>query len=412
MNIKIKSAGVTCLIGDDYDRVYTALKNKLGGDDEQLFTERIPGHEYLQWELPGEGWTPLSEGDPLMVQEVRQELLKRKQVISQRFGANQEMAQRILSVPDDSYVYYKANAEGRLLIRLTAWGYRYPERIGGGGAEGERKPKGNTQFVCIHILYDNKPLPNKEFFVNGFKRVTDGTGVYNVGDLPIGYKFELKVGDKQQIVEVQPGQSDIQVDTTLFASVEIRAMLDGNPYSEVTATLSYWGHELKLTTDTNGKAFAKVPQDPDNGMCTISIGNDYQQLPLVQPLTVFSFNVVSPPKEEEHPEDDTPGDTTGDVGKEEQNPGDPEIKEDKGDGGNQDTSQTNDDNHEVEAVDDKRDEEEKKSSGQDETPADGTTQPQEEEQHSTPVILEVLAALSLLGLVGFTYLYCCGLLFG
>jgi|GEM_PF-6004662 hypothetical protein len=412
MNIKIKSAGVTCLIGDDYDRVYTALKNKLGSDDEQLFTERIPGHEYLQWELPGEGWTPLSEGDPLMVQEVRQELLKRKQVISQRFGANQEMAQRILSVPDDSYVYYKANVEGRLLIRLTAWGYRYPERIGGGGAEGERKPKGNTQFVCIHILYDNKPLPNKEFFVNGFKRVTDGTGVYNVGDLPIGYKFELRVGDKQQIVEVQPGQGDIQVDTTLFASVEIRAMLDGNPYSEVIATLSYWGHELKLTTDTNGKAFAKVPQDPDNGMCTISIGNDYQQLPLVQPLTVFSFNVVSPPKEEKHPGDDTPGDTTGDVDKEELNPGDSEIKEDKEDGGNQDTSQTNDDNHEVEVVDDKKGEEEKKPSGQDETPADGTTQPPEEEQHSTPVILEVLAALSLLGLVGFTYLYCCGLLFG
>lgn len=29
MNVKIKSSGVSCLIGDDYDRVYTALKNSL-----------------------------------------------------------------------------------------------------------------------------------------------------------------------------------------------------------------------------------------------------------------------------------------------------------------------------------------------------------------------------------------------
>ena len=60
MNIKIKASGVSCLIGDDYDRVYATLKKQLGEGDEQLFTERIPGHEYLQWELPGEGWNSLS----------------------------------------------------------------------------------------------------------------------------------------------------------------------------------------------------------------------------------------------------------------------------------------------------------------------------------------------------------------
>ncbi len=410
MNIKIKSAGVACLVGDDYDRVYTALKKQFGEGDGQLFTERIPGHEYLQWELPGEGWTPLSEGDPLMVQEVRQELLKRKQVVSQRFGANQEMAQRILSVPDDSYVYYKANAEGRLLIKLTAWGYRYPERIGGGGAEGEHKPKGDTQFVCIHILYDNKPLPNKELFVNGFKRMTDGTGVYSVGELPIGYKFEVKVGDKQQIVDVQPGEGDIRIDITIFTSVEIRAMLDGNPYSGAAATLSYWGHELNLTTDTEGKALAKVPLDPDNGTCDISIDNNHQQQSLVQPLTVFSFNIVSQQKEEGDPGNGTTGDTAGDVGDGGQNPGGSGKKEDEGDDG----KQSGGDNHgeEVDGGGDNEDggddEDEGGASGQDEKSVDDPPQP----QHTTPVVLEVLAALALLGLVGFTYLYCYGLLFG
>jgi hypothetical protein len=110
MNIKIKSAGVFCLIGDDYDRVYATLKKQLGEGDEQLFTERTPGHEYLQWELPGDGWIALSAGDPLMEQEVRKELLRRQQAVSSRFGKNQDMAQRILSVPDDSYVFTRPTA--------------------------------------------------------------------------------------------------------------------------------------------------------------------------------------------------------------------------------------------------------------------------------------------------------------
>lgn len=414
MNIKIKSAGVTCLVGDDYDRVYTALKNKLSGDAEQLFTERIPGHEYLQWELPGEGWTSLSEGDPLMTQEVRQELLRRKKVISQRFGANQEMAQRILSVPDDSYVYYKANAEGRLLIRLTAWGYRYPERIGGGGAEGERKPKGDTQFVCIHVLYDNKPSPNKELFVNGFRRVTDGTGVYNVGDLPIGYKFELKVGDKQQIVEVQPGQGDIQVDTTLFASVEIRAMLDGNPYSEVTATLSYWGHELKLTTDTNGKAFAKVPQDPDNGMCTISIGNDYQQLPLVQPITVFTFS-INTTKEDEQIEENKLEDPIDNTNKEDEKTTESSEQKDENikDVNNQEQFPQISENQPVKEVpEEDKEKKEVETLAQDDTSDTKSDLPLDDKQRSSSLIFEILVALFIIALVVFTYLFCYGMLFG
>ncbi|MGN0282453.1 MAG: hypothetical protein ACI4B3_09160 [Prevotella sp.] len=390
MNIKIKSAGVTCLIGDDYDRVYTALKNQLNDEHEQLFTERIPGHEYLQWELPGDGWTPLSEGDPLMAQEVRQELLRRKQIISQRFGKNQEMAQRILSVPDESYVYYKANSAGNLLIKLTAWGYRYPERVGCGGITGTFKPKGDTQSVSIHIVYDNEPLPNKEFFINGFKRVTDNLGIYNVGELPIGYKFEIGVDGNQQIVDVTSGHDDIKIDLTLFASVEIRATLDGHPYEGVTASLSYWGHELKLSTDSNGKVFAKVPKDPNNGMCTVSIENDYQQLALVEPITVFTFNINTIKEDdqiEENKLENPIGNTDEEVGK------------------TIESSKQNDDNIKV-------DEEKEETLEQDEIPDTRPDLPVDGQQRSSSLTLEILVALSIVALVVFTYLFCYGMLFG
>ena len=410
MNVKIKANGVTCLVGEDYDRVYTALRSQLTDDDGQIFSERIPGHEYLQWELPGDGWVPLSKADPLMAQEVKQELQRRKQVISQKFGNNQEMAQKILSVPDDSYVYYKADANGRLLIRLTAWGYRYPERVGGGGSTGVYTPKGKTELVCIHVLYDNKPLPNKELFLNGFKRITDTNGIYSIGELPLGYKFEIKVDDKLQVVDVQVGQGNILIDATAFVSVEIRATLDGHPYEGATASLSYWGHELKLTADISGKAIAKVPKDPDNGMCTISIDNEHQQSALVQPLTVFTFNINSP-KEDEPIEEDKIEDSIDNSDRDTVELSDKTNQSDE-DKKEEDYQEPSPQIEENQPVKEENEEQQEELLVPDETPEEDSLQPLEEKQSSSPFILEILAALSILALVVFTYLFCYGMLFG
>lgn len=412
MNIKIKSAGVTCLVGDDYDRVYAALKKELHDEDEQLFSERIPGHEYLQWELPGEGWMPLSEGDPLMAQEVRQELLKRKQSISHRFGRNQEMAERILSVPDDSYVYYKADTDGHLLIRLTAWGYRYPERVGGGGTTGVHTPKKDTVPVSIHVLYDNKPLPNKDLLINGFKRTTDAYGVYQVGELPIGYKFEIKVDSKQRIVDVQPEQGNIHIDCTSFASVEVRATLDDQPYAGAVASLSYWGHELQLTIDTNGYASVKLPKDPENGKCTISIGNDYQQQTLVQPITIFTFKIKTP-KEKAQVEDskdlDKPFDNAEDDKVQlstEQEECKEEVKDNKLSRQEEVVKSQDEDIGEEKEIDLGK-ENEKQNEG-----SSSSQIVEDKKQRATSLIIEILATLFILLLVVITYLFCFGMLFG
>lgn len=410
MNIKIKSSGVSCLIGEDYDRVYTALKSQLVDEECLIFTERIPGHEYLQWDLPGEGWTALSEGDPLMARNVKQELDRRRQIICQRFGSNQNMAQRILTVPDDSYVYYKANDDGHLQIRLTAWGYRYPERIGGGGVTGFSNTKGDTQNVSICIFYDSNPLPNKTFFLNGYKRETDESGCYQVGDLPIGYKLNIKVDDKQQIFDIQPGQGEIVIDSTIFASVEISALLDGKPYNDANVSLSYWGHESQITTDSKGKAFFKLPKDPNNGLCTVSIGNECQQQTLVQPVTLFSFDIVTP-KEEEREEIDEqypPSDTDEDNNTVSTEPVQPSTEEDY-----PEESQTpiNDDQP-LELIEDSKNDNVEDVQQNEIEPLDTTSVPTGDNQRSSSIIGELLAALSLLALVYVTYWFCYGMLFG
>lgn len=401
MNVKIKSTGVARLIGDDYDRVYTALKTKLGDGDEQLFTERIPGHEYLQWELPGEGWVPLSEADPLMSQEVRQELIRRKQLFCQRFGQNQEMAQKILSVPDDSYVYYKADANGHLLIRLTAWGYRFPERIGGGGSSGIHIPVVDTEHVCIHIMYDNKPLANKQFFVNDLLRVTDSSGKYEIGDLPIDFKFTVRVDNHSQTVCVLRGQGDIEIDVTEYATVEVKATLDDQPYVGANILLSYMNHEQQLTTDATGMAVAKVPVDPENGMYTASIGDDHKQFALIPPVTVVTFVLNTPEEEEEGEDHDDSGQTT-------------DLTDDGENGGETDGHTDGLTDQEVvekdPPVDDSFVQEEKPEPPV--PPVPPVPQPDKEKRSISSIIWEIVAALSLLLIVFLTYLFCYGMLFG
>lgn len=407
MNIKIKSTGVSCLVGDDYDRVYAALKKELQNSENQIFTERIPGHEYLQWELPGEGWVSLAEGDPLMAQEVQQELLRRKQVILQRFGKNQAMAQKILSVPDDQYVYYKPAADGSLQIRLTAWGYRYPERVGGGGSTGLVDPQLNKESACIHILYDNKPLPNKEFYLNGFKRSTDDSGVYSIGNLPIGYKFTIQVDGQQQIVEIQQGQGNIRIDVTLYVTIEVKATLDGQPYAGAVASLAYWGHVQNLTLDTLGTASVKLPQDPNLGACTISLDGDSQEQVPVQPVTLFCFSLKSPPPVEPEPEmpEVKPEPEVPEVKKEPETPEvkkEPEILAEK----EEPEAPAVKEEPETPVVKEEPDPEpEQKEEVQ-------TDLPVEKKANSVPVIWEILLALLLLLLVGLTYFFCKGMLFG
>lgn len=294
MNIKIKSSGVYCLISEDYDRVYTALKNQFTEETTQLFSERVPGHEYLQWVLPGTGWVSLAEGDPLMAQEVKRELVERQKAVMARFGANQDMAQRVLSVPDDGYVYYKANEDGTMLIRLTAWGYRYPERILGTAATGTLPSKDSSEHMKVRLVYDGKDCPGKSFKLNGFMRVTDDLGVLDIGNLPVGYQFDVDVEDIHQHVTVTAGQNEIVIDLTRYAMIDAEVLLDGVPSAGKVVDVAYLDRKLQLTTDNTGHARVKLPVDPENGFCTVSTEGETQQQVLAGSVTSFRFSLVSP----------------------------------------------------------------------------------------------------------------------
>lgn len=296
MNVKIKSAGVACLIGDNYDRVYAALKKQLIERDEQLFTERTPGYEYLQWELPGEGWTALSESDPLVANVVRREWLRRHRMVCDRFGRNQDMAQRVLSVPDESYVFYKKEEDGYLSILLTAWGYRYPERVQGGGPiTGQTEPKEQKEHVVIQLLHDGNPVPGKILRLNGLSsEKTDSNGMFEVGDLTLDYEFDVEVDKVHHLVKVKPGQGRVELDITTFSTVTIVATLDERPYKGAVVSLAYGKRQMALTANEQGKVEVCLPLDLQNVLCTVELDGEIQQSPLTEKGETFTFRLKTP----------------------------------------------------------------------------------------------------------------------
>ena len=309
MNIKIESAGVLCLLDKNYDSIYKTLKDKYGDGPEQLFTERLPGHQYLQWQLPGGDWRSLAdEKDIIVKEEVKRKLAERQRMVKGQF-VNKELANKILTVPDDEYVFFRIDDKGSMHIRLTAWGYKYPAKINNSGLSGLRD-NSEKQMMTVTFSHDGKFLPEKTFKLNNMERKTDGTGRYTLGELPVGYQFDIAVDGKKEHVTVQKGADNINIDLTRYATIHIEATLDGTPYIGAEATVAY-NKSLRLTTDGNGKASARLPIDLTGAPCMVRMGKESQQRVLTEGddnLFAFAFESEKPqetvtPEEREKPEE-------------------------------------------------------------------------------------------------------------
>lgn len=199
MNIKIKASSLYSLIGNDYDRLWIALQTQFGNEEEQIFAERTPGSGYIQWELPEEGWQALSESDPLKAAMVRKLLEERKSAVAAILPS--AIAKKVLTVPDDGYIWFKESDSGIVLIRMTAWGYRYPEKIGGIGADGYVPSQEKMVEIAVKVTKGGQPYPDGTLLLNGMVRHCSADGMFVIGVLPIGFQFDLEVeGEKRHVV--------------------------------------------------------------------------------------------------------------------------------------------------------------------------------------------------------------------
>lgn len=301
MNIKINADTVTTLFppsgNQSYDELYKMLNANLAATDNP-FTKRIPGSGYLQWDLPGEGWKPLTEVDPLAESQVKTEKERLIDVVMTAFGPNRQLAQKVLTVPDDNYIYYRPNKNGGVEVKFTAWGYKYPIRINNPDIEVPIQPKEDMQEVVIKISYNGQGLPAYEFTVDSFKRVTGADGSLLLGVLPVGntYTIDTPDGHHAQIVIVK-NQRDYVIDVTVYVTVTISVSRDGAPAEGVVCRIAYWGYTTTLTTAPDGTATTTLPLDRNDGDCQVSVEDQSQQKQLLAGKpNLFAFSFTTPPQ--------------------------------------------------------------------------------------------------------------------
>ena len=299
MNVKIIADNVYALFPNSgslsYDQVYNVLGSQLTGADF-IFTKRTPGAGYLQWDLPGDGWMPLSKADPLVAAEVKTEKELRFRHVMSAFGTQQVLAQKVLTVPDDDFVFFRPTATGGVEVKITVWGYKYPVVVGGSGFTDKIDPKPSVQEVVVSFLCDGQRLPGYEFTVNGYLRKTDDDGMKVLGELPIGNEYEVQTATGHKVtITVTEGRREYPVDVTDYVTVTVCVSLDGQPYPGAACHISYWNHDTTLTTGYDGCATTTLPLA--NGHveeCTVVVDGERQQRILKVPSNLFQFDLKSP----------------------------------------------------------------------------------------------------------------------
>ena len=289
MNVKIKADGVFCPFEQIYEQCYTGLYQSMASTQEWIFTERKVGPGYLQWDLPGEDWTQLTTADPIMQLEIKSALHKRKLSIIQLGIVDESLINKILSTPDDSYVYFRKGASGAWDIKLTAWGYSYPVRVKPTSISGIIDPQITKQEITLRMVYDGKPVAGKKFHINGYERYTNDNGELFIEELPVDYGFDVQVDDIVRHVVIKPGETLEEFDLTKHTLIEVSATMNGVPYAGATANVSYNGKQLSLQLDANGRTCSSIVLSPENDICTICIDDASESKPLTVETNTFTF---------------------------------------------------------------------------------------------------------------------------
>ena len=259
MNIKLRVSEVIPVLDRRFaiDQVYKQI-GTFAKQSQLLFAEPQTGAGYLQWSLSGNDWTAFTKADDDTKSAVAQHYQQRRQ---QMFNALQgsPMRDAILTFPSEDFIYFRPSAGG-FDIAITGWGFKYPDRPGGGELDTWIK-RSTLQMVNIAFSWDEQPLPNIAFRLAGQPRTTATDGFFRFDrPIPVGtsYPLELSTGEKFTLT-VEQDRSDYIFDLTQYMQVEIDVAQDGMPAANKTCNVSFGTKNLSAETNEAGHASLRIP---------------------------------------------------------------------------------------------------------------------------------------------------------
>lgn len=190
---------------------------QLLGHLSSSFATNVVTHSGYGWEASDADWKPLtaaSSVEEAMARQALSDLSQRiREHVSATFSSSKSqyaaLVEKIISVPNDSYVFYRAN-NGRTEILLTGWGFRNylkPKVVSPAPAPSPEV------LVRIGFTKDGELQPNCPFAIirNTVNEVSTGSdGYFVLGKLRSGTSLRLvnRLNDEEFTLNVQDGKSD------------------------------------------------------------------------------------------------------------------------------------------------------------------------------------------------------------
>lgn len=289
------------------------LQTELGADLAVCFVAMQLGHHSYIWELPGDSWLKRSEA-PLHEVELVNTAYRNLQTAVRRKLTNERMANNLLSVPNDDFIYYQIEPSGNVRIMLTGWGFKNFQGAQGGPIKKEWSEPETKQVVRIALMIAGKPVPRREFYCqflhqkkpNLFVTFDDG---YYPFEQPLSVGAAIQITDKmtnQQFdLVVIEGQRDYEYDVTQCCTTTVTVLQDGLPKENEPVVIGYNGEERQLQTDALGCASISLPYIYNNDI-EVEIRNSKQQQTVELAGNCFDFAFVTPPEPFTPPESPVP----------------------------------------------------------------------------------------------------------
>lgn len=275
------------------------LRQKLGNNLCSYFARSSVGADSYVWSVDINGkWHPLTNAQPAEDTLIRKRWDEIKQEVRAHLSSNIELAEKILTIPNDEYIYYQIDAAGQVKVLITGWGFT---NFKSGPICPPPPPPPPSDFypVSVSFTIDNEKVPNRNFFIvtpqKNVPHTTDAEGNYSMGNIKIGTIFEVIDGPTGRKFSIQTDRdtTEYTFDVTEYVKISVKASHDEQPINDETATLDYHGHKHDLTL-IDGYATISIVFHP-NEVCTARFREEMQQQTIEQTGHTFCFDSMTPP---------------------------------------------------------------------------------------------------------------------
>ena len=282
------------------------LRQMLGSTLSAQFARCSVGGAFYVWNVDINGkWTPLTNAQPAEEMLARKAWDELKQEVRSRLNNDPDLAEKILTIPNEEYVFYQIDAAGQVKVLITGWGFTNFKRPVIGNQRVEVEDKG-AHPISVAFAIDDEKVPGRDFFIvtpmKNVPHTTDGEGNFSLGKINADTTFEIidaPTGRKFNILTDRT-TTEYTFDVTERINVSIEASHDNQPISGETATIDYHGRTYELTLEA-GRAAVALALHPGE-VCTARFRDAMQQQTMNQAGHTFRFDSMTPPPPEPEPE--------------------------------------------------------------------------------------------------------------